>query len=62
MTAHADEIQCECHWGSEEELASLKVPDVELDPDLLRRTMWAPGWSDQASVLRRVLPQLAAEM
>lgn len=62
MTAHADEIQCECHWGSEGELASLKVPDVELDPDLLRRTMWAPDWDDQASILRRVLPQLAAAM
>lgn len=62
MTAHPDEIQCECHWGSAEELASLKVPDVELSPDLLHRTVWAPDWDDQASVLRRVLPQLAATM
>ncbi|WP_020390260.1 hypothetical protein [Kribbella catacumbae] len=61
-TAHADEIQCECHWGSAEELASLKVPDVVLDPDLLRRTVWATDWADQASVLRRVLPQLAVAM
>ncbi|ONI66796.1 hypothetical protein BWI15_26730 [Kribbella sp. ALI-6-A] len=62
MTAGADEIQCECHWGSAEELASLKVPDAELSPDLLRRTMRAPDWDDQASVLRRVLPQLGAVM
>jgi hypothetical protein len=62
MTAHPAEIQCECHWGSAEELASLKVPDVELDPDLLSRTLRAPDWDDQASVLRRVLPQLAVAM
>lgn len=46
MTAHADEVQCECHWGSAEELAMLKVPDVELAPDLLRRTVWAMDWDD----------------
>ncbi|MFJ2746064.1 hypothetical protein ACIO3O_41115 [Streptomyces sp. NPDC087440] len=59
MTApdHAD--QCTCHWGSEEELALLKVPDVELDPDLLRRTWQTVGWLDaHDGVLRRILPQL----
>lgn len=59
MTARPDEDNCECHWGSAEELAQLKVPDVELDPDLLRRTWRAPDWDDHASVLRRILPQLA---
>ncbi|MFE2626089.1 hypothetical protein ACFXKH_39525, partial [Streptomyces caelestis] len=38
MTARADEVQCDCHWGSPEELALLKTPDVDLSPDLLRRT------------------------
>ncbi|MEU3608542.1 hypothetical protein AB0E83_24330 [Streptomyces sp. NPDC035033] len=59
MTARGDEVQCTCHWGSEEELALLKVPDVVLDPDLLRRTWDAPDWSDHGAVLRRVLPQFA---
>ncbi|MEU6381986.1 hypothetical protein ABZ847_00335 [Streptomyces bauhiniae] len=59
MTARADETQCVCHWGSADELALLKVPDVELDPDLLRRTWRAPDWGDHGAVLRRVLPQLA---
>ncbi|MFJ6135288.1 hypothetical protein [Kitasatospora sp. NPDC092286] len=59
-TAHPEERNCECHWGSAEELTLLKVPGVELDPDLLRRTWQAPDWNDHASVLRRVLPQLAA--
>ncbi|MFI1716339.1 hypothetical protein [Streptomyces litmocidini] len=59
MTAREDEVQCDCHWGGEEELARLKAPDVELDPDLLRRTWTAPDWSDHGAVLRRVLPQLA---
>ena len=45
--------------GSAEELAQLKVPDVELDPDLLCRTWRASDWDDHASVLRRILPQLA---
>ncbi|MFH8385529.1 hypothetical protein ACH4E7_32115 [Kitasatospora sp. NPDC018058] len=36
--AHPEEYNCECHWGSAEELALLKVPGTELDPDLLRRT------------------------
>ncbi|MFF8604931.1 hypothetical protein ACF06X_03260 [Streptomyces sp. NPDC015346] len=58
-TARADENQCHCHWGSEEELARLKVPDVELDPDLLRRTWQAPDWDDHGAVLRRILPQFA---
>lgn len=62
MTARADETNCECHWGSAEELASLKVPDVELDPDLLGRTWQAPDWDDHASVMRRVLPQLATAL
>ncbi|MFF8275014.1 hypothetical protein ACF05T_02690 [Streptomyces lateritius] len=59
MTARSDETQCACHWGSEEELARLKVPDVELDPDLLRRTWEAPDWEDHGAVLRRILPQFA---
>src|SRR5947209_2759041 len=62
MTAHPDEHNCECHWGSAEELALLKVPDVVLEPDLLRRTCWAPDWDDHASVLRRILPQLASAL
>ncbi|WP_225799635.1 hypothetical protein [Streptomyces sp. NK15101] len=59
MAARDDEVQCDCHWGSEEELARLKVPDVELDPDLLHRTWTAPDWSDHGAVLRRILPQFA---
>ncbi|MGW7610124.1 hypothetical protein ACWGKW_23165 [Streptomyces sp. NPDC054766] len=59
MTAHPDEINCECHWGSSEELALLKTPDVELEPDLLRRTWTAIDWSDHGAVLRRILPQFA---
>ena len=62
MTARPDEYNCECHWGSAQELAQLKVPDVELDPDLLRRTWQAPDWNDHASVLRRILPQLATAL
>ncbi|MFB6720027.1 hypothetical protein ACFCV3_07700 [Kribbella sp. NPDC056345] len=62
MTARADEMNCECHWGSAEELASLKVPDVELEPDLLRRTWQAPDWSDHAAILRRIMPQLTAAL
>ena len=50
------------HWGSAEELASLKVPDIELEPDLLRRTWQAPDWHDHALVMRRVLPQLASAL
>ncbi|WP_051866186.1 hypothetical protein [Streptosporangium roseum] len=35
---------------------------MELDPDLLRRTWWATDWDDEASVLRRILPQLASAL
>ncbi|MFJ2023366.1 hypothetical protein ACIODW_06040 [Streptomyces sp. NPDC087897] len=59
MTARADEVQCECHWGSPEELALLKTPGVPLAPDLLRRTWDAPDWNDHGAVLRRILPQFA---
>ncbi|MFJ3707194.1 MULTISPECIES: hypothetical protein [unclassified Streptomyces] len=62
MTARPDEHNCECHWGSAEELAQLKVPDTELDPDLLQRTWGAIDWSDHASVLRRILPQFATSL
>ncbi|MFJ3306499.1 hypothetical protein ACIPSA_25925 [Streptomyces sp. NPDC086549] len=62
MTAHPDENNCECHWGSAEELAQLKVPGTVLDPDLLRRTWQAIDWSDHASVLRRILPQFATAL
>ena len=49
-------------FSSAQELALLKVPGVELDPDLLRRTWAATDWHDHASVLRRVLPQLATAL
>lgn len=62
MTAHPDESNCECHWGSAEDLAQLKVADSELDPDLLQRTWQAIDWSDHASVLRRILPQFASAL
>jgi hypothetical protein len=62
MTAHPDEHNCTCHWGSAAELALLKVPDVELDPDLLRRTWQAGDWDDPAAVLRRILPQFATAL
>lgn len=62
MTARSDENQCDCHWGSQEELALLKIPGVELDPDLLRRAWDAPDWSDHGAVLRRILPQFAREL
>ncbi|WP_433247791.1 hypothetical protein ACQPYK_47650 [Streptosporangium sp. CA-135522] len=62
MTARPDERNCECHWGSAEDLAQLKVPDVELDPDLLRRTWEAVDWDDHASVLRRILPQFSTAL
>lgn len=57
MIARPDEHNCPCHWGSAQDLAQLKVPDVELPPDLLRRTWQAADWTDYASVLRRILPQ-----
>ncbi|MEU6218478.1 hypothetical protein ABZ845_13300 [Streptomyces sp. NPDC047022] len=59
MTAHPDESNCDCHWGSPEELRLLKTPDVVLEPDLLRRTWRAIDWTDHAAVLRRILPQFA---
>ncbi|MFG2298681.1 hypothetical protein [Streptomyces sp. NPDC048603] len=59
MTARPDESNCECHWGSPEELAQLKVPDVELDRDLLTRTWQATDWCYPDAVLRRILPQFA---
>ncbi|MQY07162.1 hypothetical protein [Actinomadura macrotermitis] len=59
MTAHPDEYNCVCHWGSAEEPALLKTPDVELAPDLLRRTWETTDWDHQALVLRRILPQCA---
>ncbi|MFJ3831647.1 hypothetical protein ACIPWI_27290 [Streptomyces sp. NPDC090046] len=62
MTARADETQCDCHWGSPEELALLKLPGTDLDLDLLHRTWSAPDWNDHGAVLRRVLPQFAREL
>ena len=62
MTARSDEYNCDCHWGSAEDLAQLKSPEVELSPDLLRRTWQAPDWSDHSSVLRRIMPQFAAAL
>ncbi|MFD9048712.1 hypothetical protein [Streptomyces zaomyceticus] len=62
MTAAADEVQCDCHWGSEEELARLKSPDTELDPGLLHRTWTAPDWRDKGAVLRRILPQFSGSL
>ncbi|MES4890258.1 hypothetical protein [Streptomyces sp. NPDC096012] len=59
MTAHPDEHNCECHWGSSQEISLLKTPDAELEPDLLRRTWQAVDWTDHAAVLRRILPQFA---
>ncbi|MFC8721220.1 hypothetical protein [Kitasatospora sp. NPDC057198] len=61
-TVHPDEHNCECHWGGPADLALLRTPDAPLDADLLRRT-WRQGkWNDPGAVLRRVLPQLAAEL
>ncbi|AOP50939.1 hypothetical protein SL103_02765 [Streptomyces lydicus] len=62
MVAHPDEDNCECHWGGAEELARLKVADLALEPDLLRRTWQAVDWGFPAEVLRRILPQLAGEL
>ncbi|MFD8113832.1 hypothetical protein [Streptomyces microflavus] len=62
MTTHPEEDDCECHWGSQEDLALLKLPDAELSPDLLRRTWNAPDWSDHGAVLRRVLPQFTRDL
>lgn len=60
--AAPDEVQCTCHWGSAEELALLKVPDVGLRPERLRRAWQAADWKDRGAVLRRVLPQLASDL
>ncbi|WP_406840001.1 hypothetical protein ACICHK_34675 [Streptomyces sp. AHU1] len=60
--AHPDEHNCECHWGSSEELSLLKTPNVELEPDLLRRTWQSWSWTDHAAVLRRILPQFATAL
>ncbi|MEV5576415.1 hypothetical protein AB0L06_40835 [Spirillospora sp. NPDC052269] len=62
MTARPEEYNCPCHWGSSEELAQLKTPDVKLAPDLLQRTCRAPDWNDHAAVLRRILPQFASAL
>jgi hypothetical protein len=62
MTAHPEEHNCECHWGSAEDLRRLKTPDTKLDPDLLRRTWQATDWTYKASVLRRILPQFATAL
>ncbi|MEU5716735.1 hypothetical protein AB0G71_13275 [Streptomyces sp. NPDC020403] len=62
MTAVPDEDNCACHWGSAEDLEQLKTPDVELDPDLLRRTWQAVDWRDHGAVLRRILPQFATAL
>ncbi|MER5208236.1 hypothetical protein [Streptomyces sp. NPDC002825] len=62
MTARPDESNCDCHWGSAEEVAQLKTADVELDLDLLERTWMATDWKDKPSVLRRILPQLASTL
>ncbi|MFI0795972.1 hypothetical protein ACH4OY_25305 [Micromonospora rubida] len=58
MTAHRQESNCECHWGSAEELALLKTPDVRLDGELLHRTYWTTDWRYPGPLLRRILPQL----
>ncbi|MGW1060793.1 hypothetical protein [Micromonospora rubida] len=58
MAAHREESNCECHWGSAEELALLKTPDVPLDDELLRRTYWTTDWRYPGPLLRRILPQL----
>ncbi|MFE1316803.1 hypothetical protein [Kitasatospora phosalacinea] len=59
---HPDEHNCPCHWGGPADLALLKAPDAPLSPELLRRT-WRQGkWNDTGAVLRRILPQLAAEL
>ncbi|GAA3090705.1 hypothetical protein GCM10017562_72080 [Streptomyces roseofulvus] len=62
MAAHPDEHNCACHWGSAQELALLKTPDVRLDADLLRRTWHATDWTHRGSVLRRILPQFATAL
>ncbi|MFF3699480.1 hypothetical protein [Streptomyces sp. NPDC002221] len=58
-TARQDEAQCDCHWGSEEELSLLKQPGTQLGLDLLDRTWNAPDWKDHGAVLRRILPEFS---
>ncbi|SBT40777.1 hypothetical protein [Micromonospora auratinigra] len=58
MTAHRQESNCACHWGSAEELELLKAPDAPLDDDLLRRAYWTTDWRYPGPLLRRILPQL----
>ncbi|MER6589333.1 hypothetical protein [Micromonospora chalcea] len=62
MTAHEQESNCECHWGSAEELALLKTPDVPLDDDLSRRTYWTMDWHYPGLLLRRILPQVTQHL
>ncbi|MDO3683787.1 hypothetical protein [Micromonospora sp. C28ISP2-4] len=62
MTAHEQESNCECHWGSAEELALLKTPDVPLDDDLFRRTYWTMDWHYPGLLLRRILPQVTQHL
>ncbi|MEU9401597.1 hypothetical protein [Streptomyces sp. NPDC048242] len=52
MTARADEVQCTCHWGGEDELTRLKMPDVEL----VRRD---PG--DDGKLLRTVRTEMLTQ-
>ncbi|MBO4139911.1 hypothetical protein J5U46_07100 [Micromonospora tulbaghiae] len=61
-TAHEQESNCECHWGSAEELALLKTPDVPLDDDLLGRTYGTADWHYPGPLLRRILPQLTQHL
>ncbi|MEV4661964.1 hypothetical protein AB0J85_08415 [Micromonospora echinofusca] len=62
MAAHRRETNCECHWGSAEELALLKTPDVPLDEDLLRRTYWTTDWRYPGPLLRRILPPVTRRL
>src|SRR5262245_48105652 len=58
MAAHPAEHNCECHWGSAEDLALLKTADAPLDDDLLRRAYEATDWKYPDPMLRRILPPL----
>ncbi|WP_327031027.1 hypothetical protein OG989_16600 [Micromonospora sp. NBC_01740] len=62
MTAHRRESNCECHWGSAEELALLKTPDAPLDEELLRRTYWTTDWHYPGPLLRRILPPVTRRL
>ncbi|MFI1682094.1 hypothetical protein [Streptomyces sp. NPDC020607] len=61
-TAHPDETQCDCHWGPDEDVELLRVPGVELDPELLARTWQVCDWRDKPAMTRRILPQLAVHL